>query len=696
VEFLKKILYAFLLAGLLLASMEVQPVYAASIVVNTATDEDLNNGTCSLREAMIAANTDAAYNGCAAGAGADAITFAANYTITLIGSQLPVVTSPITITGNGAANTIVQANAATYRVFEVGAAGNLTLDSLTVRNGLCNGSCNGALSDGGGGIYNNGTLTITDSTISGNYAISLGGGIYNNGTLTITDSTISGNTALNGGGIYNNTGTASITNSTISGNSAAVNAGGIYNDSSLTITNNTISGNTAFNGGGGFYNNGTASIANSTFSGNGAGIGGGIYNNGTLSYSNSIIANSTAGGEDCSNFATIGTNSNNLVEDNTCSPAFSLDPSLAPLADNGGPTQTHALLSVSPAIDQGVGCPATDQRGVARPQGTGCDLGAYEFGASTLTVTSSTPTNNAVLTNLSTLTINFSEDALNNGSADAANNIANYLLVERGANANFNTQSCAGGLVADDVNQIISSAVYTNNGGSGPFTATLTLAAPLTNGNYRLFICGTTSIWSAAGLELNNGTSDAVVNFRIAPAAALASALPNTGFAPHKVTQLPHQPAELAYSAMGDIWLEIPSQNIKTNIVGVPQAENKTWDVKWLENNTGWLNGTAFPTWEGNSVLTAHVTNANGLPGPFEKLKDLKYGDQVIVHLGGQSYIFEVRTSVPVRAGGSVYAFQHLEGASYLTLITCQNYDEQTNSYRFRRVVRAVLVDVKD
>jgi LPXTG-site transpeptidase (sortase) family protein len=170
--------------------------------------------------------------------------------------------------------------------------------------------------------------------------------------------------------------------------------------------------------------------------------------------------------------------------------------------------------------------------------------------------------------------------------------------------------------------------------------------------------------------------------------------LPKTGFAPNKVTSLPSQPIDLAYSNLGSIWLEIPSQNIKTNIVGIPKSGNN-WDVKWLGWDAGWLNGTAFPTWEGNSVVTGHVTDSHGLPGPFANLKDLNYGEQIIVHLYDQKYIFEVRNKRLVRPDTTAFAFEHLEDHPYLTLITCQDYDQQTDSYRFRRVIRAILVDIK-
>ena len=289
---------------------------------------------------------------------------------------------------------------------------------------------------------------------------------------------------------------------------------------------------------------------------------------------------------------------------------------------------------------------------------------------------------------------------LDNNTNNGAENVNNYILVERGTNGVFNTTSCNGGVVSDDVQQTISTASYNN----AVFMSTLTLASPLTNGNYRLFICGTTSVWSAAGLELNNGVNDTTIDFTITSAAGTggngnrnastttASSLPKTGFAPGKVTVLPAQPADLAYAKLGDLWLEIPTLNVKSTIVGVPQNKDNSWDVSWLGNDTGWLNGTAFPTWTGNSVLTAHVTNASGVDGPFAALKSLQYGDQIIVHMGGVRYVYEVRETKLSRPYTTNYVFESKSDASYLTLVTCSGYNPLNESYLFRRVVRAVLV----
>jgi CSLREA domain-containing protein len=427
------------LCALVASAVSVRPARAAAIVVNTGADNvNANDGLCSLREAITAANTNTtsgpAAGECAAGSGADTISFAGNYTITLApaAGQLPAITSPITVNGNGAANTIIQAHAspdtATTRVFYVDNGGNLTLNALTVRNGRCNGSCAGVSNDDGGGIFSTGTLKVINSIITANSASGAGGGIYSlSGTLTVTNSTFSGNAAsIFGGGIFGSgSGSLTVTRSTFSGNTATA-GGGITSAGALTVTNSTFSGNTApgmGGAGGGLYKFGarspvTANVRNSTFHGNAAGIfGGGVYNShsnlivtnttlsgntvngssgvpagggiyqdsfsGTVTLRNTIVANSPAGGN-CS--GTIANGGGNLDSGATCSwgsdnnSQSNTDPKLGPLTSNGGRTQTMALLAGSPAINKGTDadCPATDQRGIARPQGAHCDIGAYE------------------------------------------------------------------------------------------------------------------------------------------------------------------------------------------------------------------------------------------------------------------------------------------------------------------------------
>jgi LPXTG-site transpeptidase (sortase) family protein len=173
---------------------------------------------------------------------------------------------------------------------------------------------------------------------------------------------------------------------------------------------------------------------------------------------------------------------------------------------------------------------------------------------------------------------------------------------------------------------------------------------------------------------------------------AATQLIPATGFAPNVVTLLPVQPAAQAYSS-SDLVLEIPSLNIRASIVGVPQdTEASTWDVSWLWNEVGWLNGTAYPTWSGNSVLTGHVYLPNGKPGPFVNLKDLHWGDRIIIHSLGQQYTYEVREGKRVLATDQSI-FKHKD-LPWLNLVTCQGYDEDTHQYQYRTVVRAVLISV--
>jgi hypothetical protein len=276
---------------------------------------------------------------------------------------------------------------------------------------------NSAISDnisyaGAGGVFVEigGVLTMTDSTISGNIDHgTVGGGMVNVGTATVTNSTISSNSTSRAGGGVNNVGSFILSNSTLSGNTAGSSGGGLFNrnldDSTVIIINSTISTNTAGSYGGGLYNRSidgsTITVTNSTISGNSTGVaGGGVTNySGNLTLARNLISGNTAPiGQEVSNVGsgTVVTDNYNLFGHNTIGgavgftlgttdivPSQALSEILAPLADNGGPTLTHALVTDSPAIDASptdADCPATDQRGVSRPQGTACDIGAFEGG----------------------------------------------------------------------------------------------------------------------------------------------------------------------------------------------------------------------------------------------------------------------------------------------------------------------------
>ena len=169
--------------------------------------------------------------------------------------------------------------------------------------------------------------------------------------------------------------------------------------------------------------------------------------------------------------------------------------------------------------------------------------------------------------------------------------------------------------------------------------------------------------------------------------------LPGTGFAPGVKTILSKQPADKAYVSLGDLWLEIPRLNAQMPIMGVPVSANG-WDVTWLSDQAGWLQGTAFPTWAGNSVLTGHVYDVNGKVGPFGKLNSLVYGDRIIVHAWGQQYIYEVRSTSTVTPNSVASVIRH-EELPWISLLTCKGYIEKTNSYKDRYLIRAVQVAVK-
>jgi hypothetical protein len=278
---------------------------------------------------------------------------------------------------NSGAMTVTRSIFAGNAVFGGAGGGIYNLGTLTVTDSIFSGNHTFGNFVNGGGITNWGTLTVTNSTFLNNRG-SHGGGIANRGILAVTDNTFRNNIGPLGGGIYVNSGMVTVTNSTFSGNKLA-NSGGIYNESGIvTVTNSTFSRNSAPSGGG-IYNSGTVTVTNSTFWSNSGQNDGTIRNNGTLTLQNSIVANSTF--QNCTNNGTLIDGGGNLSWPDTSCPGINADPLLGPLQNNGGSTQTHALMAGSLAIDAAlpVNCPATDQRGVNRPQGVSCDIGAYEL-----------------------------------------------------------------------------------------------------------------------------------------------------------------------------------------------------------------------------------------------------------------------------------------------------------------------------
>ena len=412
-----------------LATLAAAPVLAGTVISVTDVADLVNstNGTCSLREAIIAANTDTAsgpYAGeCPAGSGADTIVFPYAHTWALtsplpnIGSSLTIdganhttITAPggggivriatgtvvfrhIVLTGAGS-TAIYNDSGATLTLSDVDVTGN-TGDSAIFNAGgtlTISGSrltTNNAGTTAGGALYNNGgTVTISDSTIAGNRAAN-GGGIFNAGSLTIKRSMITDNIASgvvagvgSGGGLFNNS-TATVYGSTFSGNTAAGFGAGIVTTLHFTIANSTIAGNTSGTQGGGIWANVLAFTGvNLTVTGNTAADGAGIYavsNNIVLK--NSIVAGNT--GPDISGSALAAGSVPNVVGPIANLGSY-LDIDGGP-QDNGGSTSTVQIYKVtgSPFINTGSAtvCASSlvgskDQRGVTRP--STCDIGAVE------------------------------------------------------------------------------------------------------------------------------------------------------------------------------------------------------------------------------------------------------------------------------------------------------------------------------
>ena len=477
--------------------------------------------------------------------------------------------NPLTITNSTiTGNTSNSAGGGIYNDgYSYGAVDVATVTNSTISNNTAGGGYSG------GGIASSfGTLIISKSTITGNTASFTGGGIYNYSTLTVDNSTISNNAASDGGGIHNDNtdnytyGTLAITNSTISGNTAAApntgRGGGIKNGVTLTVTNSTISGNTASFGGGidsSVY--GAVAFTNSTISGNTALYGGAVFTVGTYGATNFAITNSTIAGNtgssyvgginstygvtlsntivanqtvglDCASLGVASTG-HNLESGTACALTGSGDkqktnPLLGPLANNGGSTQTMSLQSGSPAIDAGSCVQATDQRGTARPQGAGCDIGAFEAVANqqgssttststtttTMTLAASTTTSSTTTASTTTTTLggttqdviggwnllgNSSSGALNVASAlgDGSRVTTVWKWIASGAKWAFYAPSLVGQALTDYATGKGYDVLTTINGGEGfwvnaktAFTAQLPSGTAITSASFQGMAAG--------------------------------------------------------------------------------------------------------------------------------------------------------------------------------------------------------------
>jgi len=423
-----------------LALAAAASLQAATITVESLADDLSTDGQVTLREAILAANTDSSVDGSEPGSGADEIVFATgNGTIALALGELPQVFGTLTVTGLGHTRLGIDAGD-TSRVFRVGAGATLAISGLRIEGGN-SGAANG------GAIENAGTLTLTDAALLRNKTAFDGGAIFNGGQLTLERCAFVENTAQNGGAVSNhgtaqivdsiflndatggiaafvggggailNAGSLSVTGSEFSG-SMAGNGGALVNTSggTLTLVNSTVTGSSALNNGGGLSNAlGTTTIVNSTIvgaradsNGDAVGAGGGIYRaSGTVTLHNTLVAKNLQGTattavdvagalDPASSYNLIGVDtqlsgiSNGVGGNQIGTAASPLDPKLGSSFASGLPPRgIYPLLAGSPAIDAGSNtlCPAADQAGESRPMdgdddgSADCDVGASERGA---------------------------------------------------------------------------------------------------------------------------------------------------------------------------------------------------------------------------------------------------------------------------------------------------------------------------
>lgn len=364
------------------------PAAAATLKVTKKADtnDGMCNSDCSLREAVVAANADPDRDTIRVPAG--------TYKLTSTEGDLDIETE---VSIEAVHGTAVIDGQNTDRVLEITASGEAFLTGLEITDGR--------LQTGrGGGILNAGLAYITHSAITSNTAPS-GGGVFNSGTLALRFTTVSDNTAAYGGGIYNESGRAEVETSLLWKNSVSSTGGGLYNlGGEAHVRNSTVSANRSDYSGGGIHQISpeVVTIVSSTIIGNSsdvdnnnAGDGGGIFVGGGMQAGGVLITNSLLFGNsdggttqhpNCSGGPVESLGHNIIVVQHGCD--LSLDPTdldggaaTGALVDNGGPTLTYALPSVSLAVGNGPtgtpACEGTDQRGV--PRNGPCDTGAYQY-----------------------------------------------------------------------------------------------------------------------------------------------------------------------------------------------------------------------------------------------------------------------------------------------------------------------------
>ena len=583
---------------------DIGAVESNYLTVNTtAQDNDgacqpLPGGDCTLREAILAAN---------AAPGTETIVFdipttdpgydsvADRYTITLT-EELPYLNSDMFINGLGAKRLTVRrdAAAAAFPVFRI--------DEV------------------------NKTVTISGMTITGGAGgtgdVSTSGGIHNFGTLTVIDSTLSGNTASAGGAVIN-FGTMTMINSTVSGNSANFHGGGIFNIATLTLINSTVSNNSAVINGGGIMNVGEMWVINSTVADNSAIRAGGIYSSGSFSsmeLDGSIIADNTAtfngndllGGVTAGDYNLIGgiLNVDFVLPAGSTHNIINVDPKLGPLADNGGPTMTHTLLCGSPAIDAGVAYAlATDQRGTGFVRkfddsavanaagGDGTDIGAFELQAPLVC-------NTAPVANGDGYTINedpaspLTGNVLSNDTDGESDTLTAALVGSAPSGLTFNTDGSFSYTPASNFNGIVQFTYKANDGSLDSNVATVTITVNPVN--------DAPVVSATPQIQLGVQYSDAITTINISasdvetPAANLSIVFT---YSKDGGAYQPGLPTGMVQGGTGGAW----------TISGVAGVEQGAYAIRSRVTDTG--DGSAAPT-IGGLILAIEVTRENAVAAP--------------------------------------------------------------------------------
>ena len=376
--------------------------HAPNYVVTNLLGDVSSSGT--LRAVIISANG----NGSTVANTTTTITFQSGLTgiITLTGAPSPLVVN-VTVQGPGAATIAVDGNGA-VRPFLIMGGVTAAISGITLQNGFSSGN--------GGGVNNAGTLTLTGCTLTGNNTSAFGSGVSSNGALTMTNCAISNNggpSAGQGVGVFNGgtlTMTGCLVNGNVSGTTTANYGGGVYNNGTATLTSCTLSGNKISGGGGGVLNNnaGILTMTGCTLTGNSAvsgtyGSGGGLDSNSNAA---AVLTDDIFSGDTSTDASTEISGNVTAAHCDIAQAGYTgngnvnADPLLSALGNYGGLTQTFALLPGSPCLGAGVAVTGvtTDQRGVAVPQGTRYDIGAFESQGFTVTLTGGSPQSTPITT----------------------------------------------------------------------------------------------------------------------------------------------------------------------------------------------------------------------------------------------------------------------------------------------------------